>query len=121
MFTSLLSSLQTLISTGFLVGSFFPTLAFWFGHAAMLYCLNTPFQKYVQSNIGQTGGLAALVAASALVAVAFTAYAESALLPAIQSFMEGNWSQWLVSLFSPPQVRRYERLSQEIVKNNQLR
>jgi hypothetical protein len=121
MFTTLLSNLQTLISTRFLVASFFPTLAFWFGHAAMLYFLNAPFQKFVQSTIGQTSGLAVLLTASALVAIALTAYAESALLPAIQSLMEGNWSQWLVSLFSPPQVKRYERLTQEIVENHALR
>ncbi len=121
MFTTLLSNLQSLISTRFLVASFFPMLAFWFGHAAMLFLLHAPFHQYVLNNIGQTSGLALVITAVALIAIAFTAYAESALLPAIQSLMEGNWSQWLVSVFAPSQVKRYERINREIEKNRRLR
>jgi hypothetical protein len=121
MFATLLSNLQSLISTRFLVTSFFPTLAFWCGHAAMLFFLNASFHQIVLKYVNGTGSLTVVGAAAILVGIAFTAYAQAALLPAIQSLMEGNWSLWLVSVFSPPQVKRFERLNKEIDKNRRLR
>jgi hypothetical protein len=121
MFQTLLSNLQTLISSRFLVGSFFPTLAFWFANATMLFLFNAPFQEYVRSNIGQTAGLAAVIALAALIGVAFSAYAESALLPTFQSLMEGSWHWLPVAFFAPAQMRQYERLEREIAENLRLR
>src|ERR1043166_4581499 len=120
MFTTLLSNLQTLISSRFLVASFFPMMAFWFAHAVMLFLFNAPFQEYVLANIGQTAGLTAVVISAALIGVAFSAYAEAALLPTIQSLMEGNWAQWMVSFFAPSQMKHYERLQSETEESERL-
>ena len=121
MFTTLLSNLQTLISSRFVIASFFPTLAFWFANATMLFLFNTSFQEYIRDHIGETTGLTVVIMAAALIAVAFSAYAESALLPAIQSLMEGNSPSWLVAIFAPSQMNHYERLEQEIAENLKLR
>lgn len=121
MFQTLLSNLQSLISSRFLVASFFPTIAFWFAHATMLFIYNAPFQEYVRSNIGQTAGLTVVIAAAALIGVAFSAYAEAALLPTIQSLMEGNWPRLLVTIFAPSQTRHYERLDRKTSESLRLR
>jgi hypothetical protein len=121
MFQTLLSNLQTLISSRFLVSSFFPTLAFWFANAVTLFFLNGRFQEYVLSNIGQIAGLTAVVTAAALIGVGISAYAASALLPTIHSMMEGNWPSWLAGLFVPSQMYGYERLEQKVRENNRLR
>jgi hypothetical protein len=121
MFTTLLSNLQTLISSRFLVASFFPTMAFWFSHATMLFLLNAPFREYVRSNIGQTAGLTAVITAAALIWVALSAYAAFALLPTIQSLMEGNWYPWIVAIFAPSQMNHFEQLDHEIAENLKLR
>ena len=120
-FTTLLSNLQTLISSRFLIASFFPAIAFWFGNAIMMFLFNAPFQEYVANNIDQSTGMTALIVSAALIFVAFTAYAEYALLPKIQSFMEGNWSEWLVALFAPSQMNYYERLDRDMKENLRLR
>jgi|HubBroStandDraft_4_1064222.scaffolds.fasta_scaffold04232_5 hypothetical protein len=121
MFTTLLSNLQSLISTSFLVASFFPTLAFWFAHATMLFFFNAPFAEFVQSNLQKTAGLATIIVAAVLIAVAFTAYVVSALLPTMQSLMEGNWPQWIASLFAPSQMRRYDKFEKDLDENAILR
>jgi hypothetical protein len=124
MFATLLSNLQTLISTRFLVANFFPTLAFCFCNALMLFWADAPFREYVQSTGGEATGLTAIVAAAVLVAMAFLAYAEAALLPAIQSLMEGNWPwpfAWLAPLLAPAQVIRLEAINGEIAANLERR
>jgi hypothetical protein len=120
-FTSLLTNLQSLISSNFVVASFFPTLAFWFANAVMLYRFNAPFRDYVQNSLNQTAGMTTVVTAAALIGVAFTAYAEAALLPTIQSLLEGNWPRWLIWFFTPAQARRYNRLEVAIHRNAKLR
>ena len=124
MFTTLLSNLATYISSRFIVANFFPMLAFWFFHALTLYEVNDPFRAYAATMLDQSTGMATLVAAVALIGVAVTAYAEAALLPSVQSAMEGNWPLWLgwlVQLFTPSQMREFERLSREIRQNNKAR
>ena len=120
MLTTLVTQLQTLISTRFLVASFFPSLAFWFGHAAMLYLYNPPFQALVRNHIGDAG-LTTLLIVAALIGVAITAYAFSAVLPTIQSILEGNWPQSLISLFAPSEVRSFERIERALQENLRLR
>jgi hypothetical protein len=120
MFTSLLANLQTLISTRFLVASFFPTMAFGFANALMLFCLNAPFHEYVVANGDLGVGLASLTVAAALVGLAFLAYAEGALLPTIQSVMEGNWPPRIASLFGRSQMNRYDQLQQEMKRTSLL-
>jgi hypothetical protein len=121
MFATLLSNLQTLISGRFLVTSFFPTLAFWFANAAALFVFNAPFHAYVVGHIGSSTGLPWLMMFAGLLGVAFTAYGEAALLPAIQSIMEGNWPGPLVQLFAPSEMNHYERLNSHITENRRLR
>jgi hypothetical protein len=112
MFASLLTNLQNLITSPgrFFIGSFLPVVAFWFCNALMLYLFNAPFQRYVTGLSEQSGGLSAVVIAAVFVGITFSAYAESALLPTIQSTMEGNWPSWIASFFVPAEMKRYERL-----------
>jgi hypothetical protein len=121
-FASLLTNLQTLISSPsrFLIGSFFPVLAFWFCNALMLYLFNAPFQRYVAGVSEQSGGLSAVVIGAVFIGIAFLAYAESALLPTIQSLMEGNWPSWITSIFVRAEMRRYERLERMKKENADL-
>jgi hypothetical protein len=121
MLSTLLTNLQNLISTRFLLGSFLPTLAFWFAHAAMLFALNARFEAYVRNNIGQTAGLTAVLMSACLIGIAMSAYVFSALLPATQSLLEGNWPAWMVHFFVPAQMRHLERLDGEVDGNAKLR
>lgn len=110
MFTTILTNLQSLISARFVVASFLPALTFGFVNALMLFWLNAPFHDYVVANVPLNAGLASLILAASLIAIAFLAYIQAALLPTLQSVLEGNWPAWIVSLFVRSQVRRYERL-----------
>ena len=121
MFSTLLTNLQTLISSRFLVASFIPCLVFWFVNAALLYFLNAPFHDYVLANVTQTSGIPVLVTAAALIGVALFAYAEFALLPALQALLEGNWPSWIVAIFAPAQAIRYEWLEARQAENRKLR
>ncbi|WP_428671107.1 hypothetical protein [Reyranella sp.] len=123
MFTSLLTNLQNLIASPsrFFIGSFLPVLAFWFFNALMLYLFNAPFQKWASGIVEQSGGLATVVFVAVLIAIVFSAYAESALLPTIQSVMEGgNWPSWIAWFFVPAEMRRYERLERLRKRNADL-
>ena len=120
MFTNLLTSLQSLISSRFLVASFFPSLAFWAANVAMACGLNTAFRAWLIGSLNQSTGGAAVLSASALIAAAMFAYLLSAILPGIQSIFEGNWGAWLVSLFAPPQMAALERLEDRIAEMTKL-
>jgi hypothetical protein len=123
-FTSLLTNLQNLITSPgrFFVGSFLPVLAFWFCNALMLNLFNAQFQRYVMELIEQSSaGVSAVVIAAVFVGITFSAYAVSALLPTIQSTMEGgNWPSWMASFFVPAEMRRYERLERAKKENGDL-
>jgi hypothetical protein len=120
MLPTFISNLQTLISSRFLVASFFPNLAFWFGNAAMLYLLNAPFRDYTESSIGRSAGLPVLLFGAALVAITFWAYGHAALMPSIQSILEGNWPAPIAGLFVPAQMREFERAQEKAAKNRRL-
>lgn len=121
MFGSLLINLQSLISSRFLVGSFFPVLAFWVANGAMLFVLNAPFHDYVVSGRSAETEMSAFILSIVLVAIAFSAYAEAALLPAIQYLMEGNWQSGVTSFFVPAQTALYDRIQDEIAENSSAR
>jgi hypothetical protein len=122
MLTTVLSRLQSLISSRFTAASFFfPTLAFWFAHALVLFEVNARFRVFARSVLGESVTTSAVLLTAGLIGVAMSAYVLSAVLPAIQSIMEGNWPTWLVSLFAPAQMRRFERLESELAANNRLR
>src|SRR6266852_1285926 len=100
-FTSLLTSLQSLISTRLTFAYFLPSMAFWFAHGAMLFWLNAPFHDFVAANVDATAGLISILVGSALIGVAVFSFAAASLLPTIQGLMEGNWPhQRLVSWFA---------------------
>ncbi len=120
MFTSLLSNLQSLISTRFLVASFLPMLAFGFANALMLFWLNAPFHDYVVANADLGAGLASLIVAAVLIGLAFLAYGAAALLPSVQALMEGNWPSRIASAFTPAQMNRYDRLEREMRTSGRL-
>src|SRR5438067_900142 len=100
MLSTILTSLQSLISARFIVSAFFPVLAFWFGNAAMLYWLHEPFRHFVNRTMTQTTfWQGSLAVSAAMIGAAITAYALSAVMPAIQSLLEGSWMAGLQSLF----------------------
>ncbi len=120
MFTSFLAGLQALVSSRFTVASFFPTLAFLSAHVLMACGLNAPFRSYVTGLFNQSTGVSAAILASVLVATAMFAYALSAVLPAAQSLMEGNWGRLLVAWFTPPQAAALEQLEAEMLESRRL-
>src|SRR5437899_732980 len=117
MLTSVLTSLQSLISPRFAVANFFPTLAFWFATAIMLFVLNAPFRAFARDSVNQTAGMSAVLMGAVLIGIAMSAYVLSAVLPAIQSLMEGNWPPWITFLFAPAQMKHYERLNEKVAEN----
>ncbi len=122
MFTSLLTNLQNLITSPgrFFVGSFLPVTAFWFCNAVMFYLFSASFQGYASWISEQSGGLSAVVIAAIFIGITFSAYAESASLPTIQSMMEGKWPSWIASFFVRAEMRRYERLERLKKENGDL-
>src|SRR5437879_1558164 len=111
MLSSVLSSLQTLISPRFVVANFFPALAFWFVNALTLFLLHSSFRTFAQDALNQTLPFSAVFVTAALVGVAISAYVLSAILPAIQSRMEGNWPSRVSSFFVPAQMKHFEWLN----------
>jgi hypothetical protein len=110
-FSTVLTSLQSLISPRFVVASFFPALGFWFGNGLMLFWLHAPFRKLAtqilsQATVWQSG----LLIGAAFIAIAMSAYTLSAVMPSIQSLLEGNWPDWIRSLFAPAQSRHQEAI-----------
>lgn len=115
MLSSILTTLQSLISPSFVVADFFPMLAFWVMNGAMLYSLSQPFRTFL-GRIGANGALQNSIWMLAfLVGTAMTAYMLSALIPKFQALMEGKW-RWdtMVHWFAPAQGRRLEKLNDEI-------
>jgi len=111
MLSTILTSLQSLISPRFIVASFFPALAFWFSNALMLLWLNEPFRALTDKTINQsTLGQSSVLMAAALIGVAISAYALSAIMSGIQSLMEGSWPEPVAALFAPAQARHLKDL-----------
>lgn len=122
MLSTILSGLQSLVSPRFVVASFFPALVFWFSNALMLFCCNEPFRFLANKTLSQsTLGSSSLLIASALIGVAIFAYALSAVMPALQSLLEGNWPDGIAQLFVPAQARRLNDLEEQIGKYQRVR
>ena len=122
MLSSLLTNLQTLISGRFVISAFFPILTFWILNGAMAAWLNAPFRAWFKKVIAQpTVGQSSFILATLLIGTALSAYLYSALLPAIQSILEGRWPPWLVRLFLPPQVHQLEMIEEQVRKIRRLR
>jgi hypothetical protein len=116
MLSTILTTLQTLISPSFVIASFFPMLAFWLMNAAMLYWIYRPFRDLIV-RLGGAGNAIqnTLWAGGFLIATAMTAYILSALISKFQALMEGKW-QWdtMVYWFAPAQGRRLEKIDRQI-------
>jgi hypothetical protein len=122
MLTTILNSLQSLISARFVVASFFPALVFWFSNALMLFCLHEPFRFLANKTLSQsTLGTSSLLIASSLIGVAISAYALSAVMPAVQSLLEGNWPEGVAGFFAPSQARRLKKLEEQIADYRTVR
>jgi hypothetical protein len=119
--SSILTSLQNLVSKSFALSSFAPSLVFWFANALMLFVLNSSFRAFALSVLSKNSGLSALIVTVCVAGIAMFAYTLSALLPAIQTIMEGNWPQWATWLFVPAQMKQFELLEEKIAKNVMLR
>ncbi|CAM2146000.1 conserved membrane protein of unknown function [Pararobbsia alpina] len=122
MLDSLLTNLQRLISAQFVVSIFFPMLAFWASNGLMCFLLNRVFAEYVTSLLENPKLASSLfVIGCALGLVAIAAYMFSALIPALQSILEGRWPQWLAGFYTPTQARKYESLRDRITEVDRLR
>jgi hypothetical protein len=116
MLSTILTTLQSLISPSFVIASFFPMLAFWLMNVAMLYWICRPFKEL----IARLGGASSAIqntmwAGGFLIVTAMTAYILSALIPKFQAWMEGKW-QWdtMVHWFAPAQGRRLGKIDEQI-------
>jgi hypothetical protein len=115
MLTSLLSGLQSLISSRIIVACFFPSLAFWFAHALMLFELNAPSRTSLSNTFAQSTGVFAAVLGASLIGLAMFAYALSAILPAIQSLLEGNWGDASITgTFAQSQAKALQNLEKRL-------
>jgi hypothetical protein len=122
MFSNVLSDLQKLLSPSFVVSVFFPVLAFWTANLAMVCWLNEPFRNFAisQFNEPKVGQLAVLLAIS-LIAVGIFGYMFSALLPKVQSLLEGRWVAPIASFFVSAQARKFENIRRQLVATINLR
>jgi hypothetical protein len=116
MLSSILTTLQSLISPSFVVASFFPMLTFWLLNAAMFYWSSEMFRNLIgRVWTAGTGIQNSIWAAGFLLATAMTAYVLSALIPTLQAWMEGKWQcDEMVHLFAPAEGRRLEKIDDQI-------
>ena len=122
MLSTILSSLQTLISPRFVISAFFPALAFWFSNAVMLFWVHEPFRHWTEALMTQTTvGQGALLIPAALIGVAISAYGLSAVMPAIQAVFEGSWLARFSRFFAVAQARQLRDLEDRIAQYRQLR
>jgi len=97
-------------------------LTFWILNGAMAAWLNAPFRNWAEKLVVvPSTGQSTFLLATLLIGVALSAYLYSALLPAIQSLLEGRWPPWLVRLFLPPQVHQIEMIEEQVRKIRRLR
>jgi hypothetical protein len=115
MLSSILTTLQSLISPSFVVASFFPMLTFWLLNAGTLYWSSETFRNLIgRVWTAGTGIQNSIWAAGFLMATAMTAYILSALIPTFQAWMEGKWRDEMVHLFAAAEGRRLEKIDDQI-------
>ena len=115
MLSTLLTQLQTYFSKYFLVGSFFPILAFSFVNGLIAYPLVDAWRTWANDNILQaTAAGAAFFTTSIVVAMVLAAYVLAALSTFLRRTLEGQWAERLRKLFIPAQNRRREALVKEL-------
>src|ERR1700694_33778 len=102
MLSTFLTQLQNYFSKYFIVGSFFPMLAFTFLNGLIAYFLIGDWHSWADNNIlKETAGSAAFFTTSIVVAILLAAYALAALSPFLRRVLEGQWSGFLRDWFVP--------------------
>jgi hypothetical protein len=115
MLSTFLSQLQSYFSKYFIVGSFFPMLAFTFLNGLIAYFLIGSWHHWVDDNILKaTASGAAFFTASIVVAVLLAAYVLAALSTFLRRMLEGQWSEPLRARFVPSQNRRREAIATQL-------
>ena len=111
MLSTFLSQLQTYFSKYFIVGNFFPVLAFAFANGMAAYFVFEPWHSLIETNLFSASTTrSAFFTFSLLVAIVLAAYVLSALSTFLRQLLEGRWWQPLATIFIPAQKARRERL-----------
>jgi hypothetical protein len=111
MLSTFLTQIQNYFSKYFLVGSFFPVLAFAFLNGLIAYPLIGAWRGWANTNILQmTAAGAAFFTASIVVALALAAYVLASLGTFLRRVLEGQWPGRLRAVFVPAQYARRETL-----------
>ena len=117
MLSTFLTQLQNYFSKYFLVGSFFPVLAFTFLNGLIAYPLIGAWRGWANANILQTTAAgAAFFTASIVVALALAAYVLASLGTFLRRVLEGQWPGRLRNLFIPAQNARRESVVEDLTK-----
>ena len=117
MLSTFLTQLQNYFSKYFLVGSFFPVLAFAFLNGLIAYPLIGAWRGWADANILKaTAAGAAFFTASIVVALALTAYVLASLGTFLRRVLEGQWPGRLRNLFIPAQNARRESVVEALTK-----
>ena len=117
MLSTFLTQLQNYFSKYFVVGSFFPMLAFSFLNGLIAYPLVGVWRNWANVNLLQVSAAgAAFFTVSVVVAIVLAAYVLAALSPFLRRTLEGQWRERFRQLFIPAQNRRREALVKELTK-----
>jgi len=115
MLSTFLTQLQSYFSKYFIVGSFFPMLAFTFLNGLIAYFLIGRWHHWADENIlNATASGAAFFTASIVVAILLAAYVLAALSTFLRRILEGQWSESLRAWFVPAQNRRREAIATQL-------
>jgi hypothetical protein len=114
MLSTFLTQLQSYFSKYFIVGSFFPMLAFAFLNGLIAYFLIGDWHRWADNNILKaTAGNAAFFTTSIVVAILLAAYVLAALSTFLRRMLEGQWNGFLRNWFVPAQNRRREAIARQ--------
>jgi hypothetical protein len=115
MLSTFLGQLQSYFSKYFLLGSFFPMLAFAFLNGAAVYFLIEPSRKLIDDTISNsTVGRGAFITTSVIVAIVLAAYVLSSVSTFLRRQLEGKWGKGFSKLLIPSQNRRRQNLINEV-------
>ena len=117
MLSTFLTQLQNYFSKYFLVGSFFPVLAFAFLNGVVAYPLIWAWRGWADANILKaTAAGAAFFTTSLVVALALSAYVLASLGTFLRRVLEGQWPRRLRAIFVPSQYARREALVESLTQ-----
>jgi hypothetical protein len=117
MLSTFLTQLQNYFSKYFIIGSFFPMLAFSFFNGLIAYPLVGAWRAWANVNILQASAAGVtFFTASIVVAMVLAAYVLAALSTFLRRTLEGQWSEGFRQLFIPAQNRRREALVKQLTQ-----